>query len=83
VVLKIKCYSSVFVAYYVNELGGSMHTVKKITETLLSTNNETVLEVNAEKTTCIKLPRDQNSGLINVVTLHTFENSPNTSELHA
>jgi len=60
-----------------------MHTIKKSTEALLVANNETLLDVNAEKTTCITMPRDQNSGLINAETLQSFYNSHNTSELHA
>jgi hypothetical protein len=71
-----------FLADCVNVLSGSMHTIKKSTEALLATNNETVLEVNSEKTTCITMPRYQNSGFINVATLQSFYNSHNTSELY-
>jgi len=81
-VLKIKCYTSVLLADYVKVLGGNMPTIKKSIETLLATNNETVLEVNAEKTTCITMPRDQKAEFKNVGTLQSFYNSNNTSELH-
>jgi len=60
-----------------------MHKIKKSIETLLATNNESILEVNAEKTTHITMPREQNTGLINVGTLQSFYNGRNTSELHA
>jgi lysozyme family protein len=61
-------------------LGGSICTIK--TEALLVTSNKTVLEINAENTKYIAIARDQNVGLLNVGTLHTFQNSPNTSESH-
>jgi hypothetical protein len=58
-------------------------TIKKSAEALLVTNNEPVLDVNAEKTSCITLPRGQNSRLINVGNYIHFKNCPKTSELHA
>lgn len=60
-----------------------MYTIEKSAEALFFTNDETVLEVNAEKISCITMPRGQNSGLTNVGTLHSFENSHKISKLHA
>lgn len=71
-VLKIKCYILVFLAGYVNLLGGNMPVIKKSIETLLATNNEIILEVYAEKTTSITVPRDHKAGLINFGTLQSL-----------
>jgi hypothetical protein len=46
----------------VNILGGSIHAIKKNTETLVVTSKEIRLEVNAEKTTYMVMPRNQNAG---------------------
>jgi len=46
----------------------------------LIANNKTVRKVNTEKTSCITMPRDQNSRLIKVGKLQTLENSPITLE---
>jgi hypothetical protein len=46
----------------VNILGGSVHTVKEKGETLLVGSKEIALEVNAEKTKCMFIYRDQNDG---------------------
>jgi hypothetical protein len=47
----------------VNLLGGNIDTVKKNnTETLIDASKEVGLEVNAEKTKYILLPRHQNAG---------------------
>jgi hypothetical protein len=43
-------------------LGGSIHTIRKNTEALLIASKEIGLEVNAEKTTCMVMSRDQNAG---------------------
>jgi hypothetical protein len=46
----------------VNILGGSVHTIKKNTETLLVHSKEIGLEVNADKTKYVVMSRDQNAG---------------------
>ena len=46
----------------VNILGGSVYTTKKNTESLVVASKETGLEVNADKTKYIVIPRDQNAG---------------------
>jgi len=46
----------------INGLGGSVHTVKKNTETLVVASKETGLEVNAEKPRYMVLSQDQNVG---------------------
>jgi flagellar basal body rod protein FlgG len=46
----------------VNILGGSIHTIRKNTEALLITTQETGLEVNAEKTKCVVMSQDHNAG---------------------
>ena len=46
----------------VNILGGSQHTVKENAEALMVANKETGLEVNAEKTKYMVMPRYQNAG---------------------
>jgi len=43
-------------------LEGSVHTIKKKTEALVVTSNETGLEVNADKTKCIVMSRVQKAG---------------------
>ena len=45
----------------VNILGGSIHTVRKNTETLLIASKKKGLEVNAEKTKYMVMSRDQNA----------------------
>ena len=47
----------------VNILAGSVHTIKKHTETLVAASKETGLEVNADKTKYMVISRDQNAGL--------------------
>ena len=47
-----------------NILGGSVHTVKEITETLVVTCKPIGLELNANKTKHMVRSRDQNSGRI-------------------
>jgi hypothetical protein len=44
-------------------LGGSIHTVKENAEALVVANKETGLEVNADKTKCMVVSRDQNARL--------------------
>ena len=44
----------------VNILGGSIHTIKKNTNTLFDASKEIGLEVNADKTTYMVMPREQN-----------------------
>ena len=46
----------------INILGGSVHTIKKNTESLVFANKETGLEVSADKTKYMVMSRDQNSG---------------------
>jgi hypothetical protein len=46
----------------VNVLGGSIHTIRKNTEVLLTASKEIGLEVNAEKTKYMVMSRDQNAG---------------------
>jgi len=48
----------------VNILGGSIHTVKKNAEALVTATKEIGLEVNAHKTKCMTMSRDQNAGQI-------------------
>jgi hypothetical protein len=46
----------------VNILGGSVHAVKKNTEALVAATKKIGLEVNADKTKCMVMSRDQNAG---------------------
>ena len=46
----------------VNILGGSIHTTKKNTDTIVVASKETGLEVNADKTTYMVMPWNQNAG---------------------
>ena len=46
----------------VNILGGSVHTVKRNAEALVAATKEIGLEVNADKTKCMIMSRDQNAG---------------------
>ena len=46
----------------VNILGGSVHTVKENAEALVVATKEIGLEVNADKTKYMVMPRDQNAG---------------------
>ena len=46
----------------VNILGGSIHTIKENTETLIVSSKENGLEVNADKTKYRVMSRDQNAG---------------------
>jgi hypothetical protein len=45
----------------VNILGGSVHSIKKSTEALVVARKEIGLEVNAERTKCMFMSRDQNA----------------------
>jgi len=45
-----------------NILGRSVYTIKKNTEALVIASNEIGLEVNADKTKCMVMSRDQNAG---------------------
>ena len=45
----------------VNILGGSVHTIKENTETLVVASKEIGLEVNADKTMYVVMSRDQNA----------------------
>jgi hypothetical protein len=49
-------------ADYVNMLGGSVHAMKKNTETLVVASKEIGLEVNAEKTKYMVMSGDRNVG---------------------
>jgi len=57
----------------VNILGGSVHTVKKIAETLVAATKEIGLEVNAHKTKNMTMFQDQNAGRIHSMKM---DNSP-------
>jgi hypothetical protein len=46
----------------VNILGGSVHTVKESTDALVVASKEVGLEVNADKSKYIVMPRDKNAG---------------------
>jgi hypothetical protein len=46
----------------VNILSGSVHTIKKNTDTIVVTSKESGLEVNADKTKYMVMPQDQNAG---------------------
>ena len=46
----------------VNIFAGSLHTIKKNTETLVVASKETGLDVNADKTKFKVMSRDQNAG---------------------
>jgi hypothetical protein len=46
----------------VNILGGSVHAINKNTEALVVASKEIGLEVNAEKTKCMVMSRNQNAG---------------------
>jgi len=50
-----------------NMLGGSTHTLKENAETLVAATRETGLEVSADKTKYMVMPRDQNAGRIHSV----------------
>ena len=61
--LKLNCTRQFLVyADDVNILGGSVHTMKKNTETLLVGSKDIGLEVNADKTKYMVKSRDQNAG---------------------
>ena len=52
----------------VNTLGRNVHTTKKNTEALVAASRENVLEVNADETKHITIPRDWNSaGIHNIM----------------
>jgi len=57
----------------VSILGGSVHTVKKKTQSLVVAGKETELEENADKTKYTFLYRDQNAGRIQ--NINTDDNS--------
>jgi hypothetical protein len=46
----------------VNIFGGSVHTIRKNTESLVASSKEIGLEVNADKTKYVVISRDQNAG---------------------
>jgi hypothetical protein len=49
-------------ADFVNVVGGTVHTMKKHTDALVVVRKETGLEVNADRTKCMVMCRDQNAG---------------------
>jgi hypothetical protein len=55
-------YQLLVYATDVNVLGGSLHTAEKNTEVLVVASKEIGLEVNADKTKCMVMSRDQNAG---------------------
>ena len=67
-------------------MGGSVHTIKKNTEALEVSSNETGLEVNAEKTKYMSMSWDQYAGRSTIQGLIIKPvkmcNSSNTGELH-
>jgi hypothetical protein len=62
-------------ADYVNILGGSKHTLKENEGALVAATREIGLEVSADKTKYMAMPRDQNAGRIQSVRMDnsTFE----------
>jgi len=61
--LKLNCTHLLLVdADVVNTLVRRLRVVKKNTEALLIGSKESGLEVNADKTKCMVMPRDQNAG---------------------
>jgi hypothetical protein len=47
---------------YVKLLEGNVHNIKKNVESLAVASKETELELNADKTKCMVMSRDQNAG---------------------
>jgi hypothetical protein len=60
--LKLHGTHQLLVYVYVNQLGGSVHTIKEHAEALVVVSKEIRLEVNADKTTYMVISRDQNAG---------------------
>ena len=60
--LKLSGAHQLLVYADVNILGGSIHTIKEKTETLVVTSKEIGLEVNADKTKYMVMFQDQNAG---------------------
>jgi len=60
-------YQLLFYADNGNVLGGKIRVLKKNTDALIVTSKEFGLRVNADKTKCMVLPRDQNAGRIRIV----------------
>ena len=56
-------------------MGGSIHTVKENAETLVAATREIGLEVSADKSKYMVMPRDQNAGQVHSVRIDnsTFE----------
>ena len=61
----------------VNIVGGSVRTIKKNAEALVGASKETGLEVNADKTKCMVMSRDQNAGRSHSI---KTDNNPNIWE---
>jgi hypothetical protein len=60
--LKLNCtYQLLVYADDVNMLGRSVHSIKKKTEALVVASKEIGLEINADKTKCMVMSRDQNA----------------------
>jgi hypothetical protein len=58
----------------VNMLRRSVHTIKENAEVLLVASRENVLEVNADKTKYMVMPRDQNAGRLHSIKIYiSFE----------
>ena len=54
----------------VNIVGGSVHTVNENAEALVVATKEIGLEVNADKTKCMIMSRDQNAGRSHSMNIH-------------
>jgi len=64
----------------VNILGWSLHTIKKNAKAVVVASKEIGLEINADKTKCMVMSRDQNTGQITtykmiIVLLKGWKNS--------
>ena len=57
-------------AHDINILGGSVHTIKKNTETLVVASKEIGLEVNVDKTKYMVMSRDLNAGRSHNLKIH-------------
>jgi hypothetical protein len=56
----------------VNMLGRSVHTIKENAEALLVASKENSLEINADKTKYMVMPRDQNAGRLHSIKIYNI-----------